>query len=88
MDTEPERLNQEEQAQPEDGIVFRVLVAVGVFLGCWIYAIAEYGWFLGLGLGWVPAFFIAAFAYFLFWFLFWVAVILLVIVLAVLVLFG
>jgi len=25
------------------------------FIGCWIYAVVSYGWFLGLGLGWFPA---------------------------------
>ena len=38
------------------------LVGVGVFFGCWIYAIKTYGWFLGLGLGWIPSFFFAVMA--------------------------
>ena len=25
------------------------------FLGCWGYAIALWGWFIGLGFGWIPA---------------------------------
>lgn len=31
------------------------LVALGVFLGSWWYAIHQYGWYLGIGLGWLPA---------------------------------
>jgi hypothetical protein len=26
-----------------------------VFLACWAYAVATYGFFLGVGLGWLPA---------------------------------
>ena len=25
------------------------------FVGCWIYAIAEWGWFLGIAFGWIPS---------------------------------
>jgi hypothetical protein len=39
------------------GAVFLV-----TFLASWGYAIAEYGWFLGLGIGWFPAGVIALFA--------------------------
>ena len=35
--------------------IFAVVVGVVTFLGCWIYAIATYGWFLGLAFGWIPA---------------------------------
>ena len=28
---------------------------VFVFLGCWIYCIAAYGFLLGVGLGWLPS---------------------------------
>lgn len=35
------------------------LVGIPTFLGCWVYAIYEYGFFLGVGLGWLPAMFIA-----------------------------
>ena len=38
--------------------MYRVGAAIigGVaFLGSWGYAVARYGWFLGLGLGWLPA---------------------------------
>ena len=31
-----------------------------IFLACWVYAIAAYGWFLGLAFGWIPALLIAA----------------------------
>ena len=41
------------------------LVAAITFVICWIYAIAAYGWFLGLGLGWLPSIFIALIAGFL-----------------------
>jgi hypothetical protein len=33
-------------------------VGVSVFFGSWAYAIKTYGWFLGLGLGWIPSFFL------------------------------
>lgn len=26
-----------------------------VFIGCWIYCIASYGFLLGVGLGWLPS---------------------------------
>jgi hypothetical protein len=26
-----------------------------VFLGCWIYCVASYGFLLGVGLGWLPS---------------------------------
>jgi len=26
-----------------------------VFIGCWIYCIAAYGFLLGVGLGWLPS---------------------------------
>lgn len=35
------------------------LFGVPTFLACWAYAIATYGWFLGGGLGWLPALCIA-----------------------------
>lgn len=31
------------------------IVTLVTFLGCWGYAIALWGWFIGLGLGWIPA---------------------------------
>ena len=27
-----------------------------IFIGCWIYCIAHYGFLLGVGLGWLPSF--------------------------------
>lgn len=35
------------------------LVAGAVFIAGWIYAIVSYGFFLGVGLGWIPAIFLA-----------------------------
>ena len=35
------------------------IVGVISFFAGWMYAISAYGWFLGLGLGWLPAIFIA-----------------------------
>jgi hypothetical protein len=35
-----------------------LVVGVPAFLAAWIYAVGTYGWFLGGGLGWIPAFFI------------------------------
>lgn len=43
-----------------------------VFLGCWIYAIATWGWFLGIAFGWIPAAIIGVIAGFL-WPLLWLA---------------
>ena len=31
------------------------ITAVIVFIGCWIYCIATYGFLLGVGLGWLPS---------------------------------
>jgi hypothetical protein len=31
------------------------IVGVIAFLASWIYAVAQYGFFLGVGLGWLPA---------------------------------
>lgn len=36
------------------------IVGIPTFLGCWGYAIAQYGFFLGAGLGWLPALAITA----------------------------
>jgi hypothetical protein len=38
---------------------FAFLIGGGTFLACWGYAIAAYGWFLGLAFGWVPSAIIA-----------------------------
>lgn len=43
------------------GIGFNI-TAVITFIGCWIYAIASWGFLLGVGLGWIPSLFIAAIA--------------------------
>lgn len=48
--------------------IYRVgffITAVLTFLGCWIYAIASWGFLLGVGLGWIPSFFIAIIAGFI-----------------------
>ncbi|MBS3921505.1 MAG: hypothetical protein KG012_21735 [Deltaproteobacteria bacterium] len=39
--------------------IFAVVIGVVTFFGCWIYAIATYGLFLGLAFGWIPALIIA-----------------------------
>ena len=36
-------------------VVLTFLVTGLVFLGCWAYAIDQYGWFLGGTLGWIPS---------------------------------
>lgn len=39
------------------------LITAGVvFIGCWIYCIATYGFLLGVGLGWLPSWICAAIA--------------------------
>jgi hypothetical protein len=38
---------------------------VFVFIGCWIYCIASYGFLLGVGLGWLPSGIVAAVVSFL-----------------------
>lgn len=43
---------------------FDVFVGIAVFLGGWVYAIATYGFFLGAGLGWLPAAFLGVIALF------------------------
>ena len=39
--------------------LFHRLVTYATFVGCWIYAVATWGWFIGLGLGWIPGLVIA-----------------------------
>ena len=41
------------------GSVLGVLVGGLTFLGCWLYAIQSWGWFLGIAFGWIPAAIIA-----------------------------
>jgi hypothetical protein len=40
------------------GLIHQIITVL-TFLGCWAYAIALWGWFIGGGLGWIPAFVIA-----------------------------
>ena len=64
----PQRLE-----RPSTGIDWGSVYLVGywitwalVFVGCWIYCIASYGFLLGVGLGWLPSG-IAAFVISIFW---------------------
>ena len=41
-------------------VVLTFLITGLVFLGCWTYAIDQYGWFLGGTLGWIPSAIISA----------------------------
>jgi hypothetical protein len=41
------------------------VTGVITFIACWIYAIASWGFLLGVGLGWIPSFFIAIIAGFI-----------------------
>lgn len=38
------------------------ITAIVVFIGCWIYCIATYGFLLGVGIGWLPSLIAAAVA--------------------------
>ncbi len=40
-------------------------VALLVFIGCWIYCIATYGFLLGVGVGWLPSLIIAVISFFI-----------------------
>lgn len=43
--------------------VYKVGYAISfviVFLGCWIYCVAAYGFLLGVGIGWFPSIIAAA----------------------------
>lgn len=44
------------------GALMGFLVGASVFFVSWGYAIKSYGWLLGLGLGWIPAFFLGIMA--------------------------
>ena len=47
------------------GCVYRVgfyITWILVFLGCWIYCIATYGFLWGVGLGWLPSGIVATIA--------------------------
>ena len=39
----------------EDLIIGGFLFGGVTFIGCWIYCISEYGFLLGVGLGWLPS---------------------------------
>ena len=45
--------------------VGRIITGGITFIACWIYAIVKWGFLLGVGLGWIPSFFIAVIAGFL-----------------------
>jgi hypothetical protein len=52
------------------GVPLGIGAAVLTFIGAWIYCVLTYGFLFGLGLGWLPAIFLAAMvggATFLFW---------------------
>lgn len=38
------------------------ITAFIVFVGCWIYCIATYGFLVGVGIGWLPSGIVAAIA--------------------------
>ena len=51
----------------EDGYILGYIISwVLIFIGCWIYCIAHYGFLWGVGLGWLPSL-IAAFVVSLLW---------------------
>ncbi len=39
----------------DDYVVGYWVTTVIIFIGCWIYCIAAYGFLLGVGLGWLPS---------------------------------
>ena len=41
---------------------FGVIIGIVTFFGCWFYAFSEWGFLLGVGLGWIPSIFIAIIA--------------------------
>lgn len=53
----------ENAAETDDGgwylLGYRISFAL-IFVGCWIYCIASYGFLIGVGLGWLPSAFAAA----------------------------
>ena len=65
---ELERQRQAEAVAREDalfGTVYSIgglIVWIVTFIGCWIYCIANYGFLLGVGLGWLPAAIVASVA--------------------------
>ena len=55
------------------GVVFLI-----TFIGSWVYCIVEYGYLLGVGLGWLPSLIVAVIAAFL-----WPLIALAIVVLAI-----
>jgi len=45
--------------------VVGIIIGVLTFFGCWVYAYLEWGFLLGVGLGWLPSIFIAIIAGFI-----------------------
>ena len=39
-----------------------IITAIIAFLASWVYAVMSWGFLLGVGLGWIPSFFIAIIA--------------------------
>lgn len=58
MNGRPARPDQFNDAR-DAAVSLSVFVALAVFLACWVYAAAAYGWFLGISLGWIPSAFFA-----------------------------
>lgn len=54
--------------------VVSVIHGLIIFVAAWLYCIANYGFLLGVGLGWLPAFITAVILCWL-WPLFWIAVV-------------
>ena len=50
-----------------------ILTGVVVFIGSWIYCINEYGFLIGVGVGWIPSIIVAGIAAAL-WPIFWLGV--------------
>jgi len=44
-----------------DMSIIAIIIGFIAFIAGWIYAINEFGFFLGVGIGWIPAFFIGFF---------------------------
>ncbi len=44
------------------GVVIGWLVGIAAFIGSWIYCISEYGYLLGVTLGWIPGVIVAPIA--------------------------
>lgn len=62
---ESERPTLQSQSDIDWGVIYedgRAITFVVVFIGCYIYAIASYGFLFGVGLGWLPSVIIAGIA--------------------------